>query len=87
MATDEVTRRRRRKPGDIASLRRTLWAGILSIEDLLAADDPAMRIRAAHALATLSGSYLKALEAADLEARIAALEARAAGVSPLRRTA
>ena len=87
MATDEFTRRRRRKQGDLGSLRRSLWAGLLRVEDLLADDDPNTAIRAAHALAALSGAYLKAIELHDVVGRIAALEASAgdANVTPIRR--
>jgi hypothetical protein len=74
MSVDEIKRRRRRKPGDIASLQRTLWAGLLTIEDLLADPDPAMQIRAAHALGTLAGTYLKALETSELSRRVERLE-------------
>ncbi len=74
MLVHEIKRRRRRKPGDIRSLQRTLWASLLTIEDLLADADPNMRIRAAHCLATLSGVYLRALDQADIVDRIARLE-------------
>jgi hypothetical protein len=75
MQTDGIRRKRRRKPGDIASLRRTLWAALLEIEDMLGNDDPALKLRAAHALATLSGVYLKTIELDDVAARLTALEA------------
>ncbi len=82
MAIDEIRRRRRRKPGDINGLRRTLWAGLLEVEDLLGSDDPQLKLRAAHALAALSGSYLKALELVDIVARIERLEAGQPGQQP-----
>jgi hypothetical protein len=87
MTTDEIGRRRRRKPGDIAALRRTLWAGLLEIEDLLATDDPTVKIKAGHCLATLAGTYLKALELTDIVARLDKLEAAqgAATITPMRR--
>lgn len=78
MALTEIGRKRRRKPGNLAALQRTLWAGLLRIEDVLNDPNPDRAIRAAHALAALSGSYLKALELTDLEARVAALEAQLA---------
>ena len=89
MATDEFTRRRRRKQGDLGSLRRSLWAGLLRVEDLLADDDPGTAIRAAHALAALSGAYLKAIELHDIAARIARLESTLgdSDPTPLRRRA
>ncbi len=76
MSVDEIGRKRRRKPGDITALRRTLWAALLEIEDLLAEPDPNMKLRAGHCLATLSGSYMKLLEQAELTTRLEALEAQ-----------
>ncbi len=78
MATSNFGRKRRRKPGDLSSLRRSLWAAILTAEGLCDDADAAVRLRALHAMATLAGSYLKTLEIAELEQRIAALEAQAA---------
>ena len=66
MCTTDIDRRRRRKPGDIGSLRRTLWASIVTMESHLGNADPQIAIRAAHALGTLSGTYLKALELLEL---------------------
>jgi hypothetical protein len=87
MSIDEIRRRRRRKPGDINALRRTLWAALLEIEDLLASDDPNLKIRAAHALGTLAGTYLRAMEQADIVERLDRLEERDAGVMTPRRLA
>lgn len=86
MTTDNAKRptkrRRRPKPGDIASLRRVLWAAIRDLETLTyqPPDDVTLdqRLRAVHALATISGQYLRATEQHDLVARIEALEAAAA---------
>lgn len=89
MRTDKPTRLRRRKSGDIHQLRRVLWGCLLELEaDILDAPDANQRIRAAHALGTISGAYLKALELADLETRLAAIEARLGdpAPTPLRRT-
>jgi hypothetical protein len=80
-------RKRRRKPGDLAQLRAVLWQTILEVEALMEAplvddygeEDPrghqALVLKAAHALAQLSGSYSRILESGDLERRIVALEA------------
>jgi hypothetical protein len=75
-------RKRRRKPGDLAALRRVLWSVIVEVEALMDDDgnaDPrvhqALTLKAAHALAQLSGAYTRVLEGADLETRIVALEA------------
>ena len=80
-------RKRRRKPGDLAALRRVLWQTIVEIEALIESplvdDDGEENVRAhqglvlkgAHALAQLSGSYIRLIEGSDLERRITALEA------------
>lgn len=81
MTIDEIGRRRRRKPGDIAALRRTLWASLLLIEEHVSDPDPAVAIRAGHCLGTLAGAYLKALELADVVARLEQLEQRV-GTAP-----
>ncbi len=73
--TAKTTRKRRRKPGDIGALRRVLWDALVEVEGLLGEGSVDAKLRAAHALATLSGSYFKALEHCDFEARLAALEA------------
>jgi hypothetical protein len=75
MVIDEIGRKRRRKPGDIGSLRRTLWASIVTLEGHLGNTDPQIAIRAAHALGTLSGTYLKALELLELGNLAARLDA------------
>ncbi len=89
MPVHEIKRRRRRKPGDIGALRRVLWSALVEIEAILDDDDPAMKIKAGHALGTLSGSYLKALEQADIAARIDELErlVQAGKIHELRRPA
>ncbi len=70
-------RLRRRKPGDLAQLRAVLWGVLLDVESICADDkeDNAMKIKAAHSLATLAGVYLKVTETHDLEKRIEGLEA------------
>jgi hypothetical protein len=78
MTKAQTNRRRRPKPGDIASLRRVLWSAIRDVEALIHDPDPDVtidqRLRAVHALAAISGQYLKATEAAELVERIEALE-------------
>jgi hypothetical protein len=76
-AKGSMGNKRRRKPGDLSSLRRTLWAALLEIEDMLESPKEAIKLKAAHSLATLSGVYLKALELTEIEARIKALEEKA----------
>ena len=79
-------RKRRRKPGDLAALRRVLWSVIVEVEALMEAplgDDDgeadsrahhALVLKGAHALAQLSGAYTRVVEGGDLEARLVALE-------------
>lgn len=71
-------RLRRRKPGDLGQLRRVLWETLLEAESLARTGTPHERLRAMHALGTLAGSYLKALEAHELEKRVKELEERVA---------
>ena len=82
MTNGKTTRRRRPKPGDLASLRRVLWSAIRDVETLIhdPPEDATLdhRLRAVHALAAIAGQYLKATEAAELVQRIEALEAAVA---------
>ena len=72
---DMKTRKKRRpKPGDLASLRRILWSAIRQVEGLLELEDPDTTLKAVSVLSTASGVYLKCVAEHDLEARIAALE-------------
>ncbi|MDE2059302.1 MAG: hypothetical protein KGL31_07525 [candidate division NC10 bacterium] len=70
------TRKRRPKPGDLAALRRRLWYALTQIETLIEDKDPSIKLKAAHALATMAGAYLKASELADFEGRLQALESK-----------
>jgi hypothetical protein len=69
-------RLRRRKPGDLAQLRAVLWGVLLEVETICAdeATNRADKLKAAHALATLAGAYLRVTETHDLEKRIEDLE-------------
>jgi hypothetical protein len=74
---DEKPKRlRRRKPGDLGQLRAVLWGVLLDVETVCAdtEEDKALKLKAAHTLATLAGAYLKVSETHDLEKRIEALE-------------
>ena len=67
---------RRKRPGNLSQLRTVLWAVLLEVETI-ALDpyaDRAEKLKAASALATLAGSYTRAIEAGDLEKRLQALE-------------
>lgn len=67
---------RRRKQGNLGQLRAVLWGVLLEVEAI--ALDPnaerAEKLKAASALATLAGSYTRAIETGDLEKRLEALE-------------
>ncbi len=52
-------RKRRPKPGDVASLRRVLWDAIRKVEHLTETGDPDTVLRAVSALSTAAGVYLK----------------------------
>jgi hypothetical protein len=69
-------RKRRPKPGDLSALRRILWQAATEVEKLLERDEVDVKLRSASTLATLGGVYLKAIEAADFEKRLAAVEER-----------
>lgn len=72
-------RRRRRKAGDTAALRRVMWETILRTEEILIDPDatPEVVLRAANAIATLGGAYSNVTKAHEFEARLAELERRA----------
>jgi hypothetical protein len=72
-----MARKRRAKPGDLTQLRLVLWQTILEVESLLDSRPPSheLVLRSAHALAQLAGTYTRLVETADLEKRLAALEA------------
>jgi hypothetical protein len=65
-----------RKVGDLAGLKRRLWWGILQCTYVFEAEDMPMemRLKAAHALSQVAMTFMKAVEVADLEARLQRLE-------------
>jgi hypothetical protein len=69
--------KRYRKPGSLAQLRGMLWEGLLAAASMI--DEPSAsedrKVKGMHALAQLSGCYLKVVEVHDLAAKVAALEA------------
>lgn len=71
------TRRRRRKAGDLAALRRVMWRGLEAAESVLddVDADRAEVLKACNALASLGGAYAKVVEAHELIPRLEALEA------------
>lgn len=74
MATTKFRNKRRRKPGDLSSLRRSIWAGLLTAEELCDNENPEIQLRALNAISQLAGAYLRTIEQADFEQRITALE-------------
>jgi hypothetical protein len=72
-----MARRRRGKPGDLVQLRAVLWRTICEVETLLDTRPPSneLVLKSAHALAQLAGAYTRLVETADLETRLATLEA------------
>lgn len=71
------TRLRRRKPGNLGQLRSVLWQVLLEVETIATTEGVSRgeKLKAAHALSSLAGSYAKIVETHDLEERITALEA------------
>jgi hypothetical protein len=64
-----------RKSGDLASLKRKLWYGILTAEGILASEATLEdKLRAVHALSQASTVYVNLVKVTDLERRVAALE-------------
>ncbi len=87
---DSIARRKRKrrpKAMDLRTLSKVLTEAIVALEDHLEAitkpekvDGEELR-KTAHALATVSGSYVKTLEQSDLSARLEELEARFAPIA------
>ena len=72
----QAKRRRRRKPGTVADLKKHLWAAIDKLSESLEGDavEVSDLTRLTHALSQAATSYLKVVEVGDLEARLTALE-------------
>ncbi len=73
MRDAKTSRKRRPKPGDIAALRRLLWACLREAEAVTEADDPELKLKAASTVATLGGIYLRALDQHDLAREVSQL--------------
>ena len=64
-----------RKSGDLASLKRKLWYGILTTEGILASEAPLEdKLKGVHALSQAASVYMNLTKLTDLEARVSALE-------------
>ena len=75
--TPAVSLRKRYKPGDLTRLQQKLWRAVEAAEAMLYADEITFsdQVRALHALIQAAGAYRNLLETAELEKRIADLEA------------
>jgi hypothetical protein len=70
-----VSKKRRRKPGNLLEVQRVLWTALCEAERvLLSADDADEVLRAVHAISQASMAYLRLLETGEFEARLAAVE-------------
>ncbi|MEO1571656.1 MAG: hypothetical protein AAFU51_10340 [Bacteroidota bacterium] len=67
-------RQRAEDSGTLDDLRTVLWSAIERVEKLTESEDAAQVLKATHALVQASGTYVKVVEAAELEARLDAVE-------------
>ncbi len=69
-------RRRIRKIGSLANMRRKLWQAITSAHEVLLDDqsDAVMVLKATHAITSASTAYARLVETGELEARVSLLE-------------
>ncbi|MFC4426975.1 hypothetical protein [Deinococcus navajonensis] len=66
--------RRRSSPGTLEEARALLWRALTRAGELLEEEDPALSIKAIHAVSQGAAAYARIVEIGELEARIAALE-------------
>ncbi|WP_034385995.1 hypothetical protein [Deinococcus sp. YIM 77859] len=67
-------RKRRGKPGTLEDARLLLWRALTRAGELLEEEDPALSLKAIHAISQGAAAYARIVEVGELEARIAALE-------------
>ena len=60
--------------GTLADAQAVLWRALVRAGELLENEDPALSLKAVHAVSQCAGSYAKVLEVGELEARLLALE-------------
>jgi hypothetical protein len=66
-SASKTKRIRRRKPGNLGQLVTILWGVLSDTEEIFQTQkNPEIKLRAAHALTSLSGVYVKALETYSL---------------------
>ncbi len=76
-----MAKKKRQQTGNLKALQRKLWVALLHAEDVLEqAEQAELRLKAVHALSQCAGQYAKLLEIGELEARMAEVEARLAGI-------
>ena len=75
-------RKRRSKAGTLEDARGLLWRALQRAAELLEEEDPALTLKAVHAVSQGASSYAKLVEVGELEARIAALEIAQEGPGP-----
>jgi len=71
--------RRRKKPGTLEDARALLWRALTRAGELLEEEDPALSLKAIHAISQGAAAYARIVEVGELEARLAALEALGEG--------
>jgi hypothetical protein len=69
-------RKRYRKPGSVAQMRGMLWEALLEASSIVEDPDATeeRKLKSMHALAQLSGCYLRAVEVGDLARQVADLQ-------------
>ena len=68
--------RTERKQNALQPARDAMDEALTACRECLQNDDPAMRLRAAHAISQLAGAYVKLYEAIEMESRLAAIESQ-----------
>lgn len=76
--------KRAKEDGTLAQLQSRVWSAINRLDSIVndSAADPALVLRASHALFQGASAYTKVLEAGESEARLAALEAHSSSCPP-----
>ncbi len=67
--------KRRGKPGTLEDARALLWRALSRAGELLEMEDPALSLKAVHAVSQGAAAYARIIEVGEMEARLAALEA------------
>lgn len=70
----KAKRAKRRKGGSLEHARVLLWQALERAAELLNEDDPALSLKAVHAISQGASSFAKLVEVGEFEARLAALE-------------